>query len=45
MKKELENAVAGLAYAVAEREANQGCPWLFYQQKQPKKVKELNKLK
>lgn len=45
MKKTLEKVAARFAYATAEKEANQGCPWLFYQPKLPEKVQKLNKFK
>lgn len=45
MKKTVEKVVAKLAYATAEKEANQGCPWLFYQPRLPEKVQKLNKFK
>lgn len=32
-----------MAYKVAEKEANQGCPWWFHCSKQPDKVKKLKK--
>ncbi|HAU84335.1 MAG TPA: cyclic lactone autoinducer peptide [Lachnospiraceae bacterium] len=45
MNKTAEKVVAKLAYATAEKEANQGCPWLFYQPRLPEKVQKLNKFK
>ena len=37
----MKKVFANMAYAVAKREANQGCQWLFHQKKLPDKVKQL----
>lgn len=39
----MKKTIAKLAYAVAKKEANQGCQWLFFQHKQPEEVKKLRK--
>ena len=39
----MKKTLAKIAYAVAKKEANQGCQWLFFQHNQPAKVKELRK--
>lgn len=40
MKNEL---IAKFAYLEAKKSANQGCPFIFYQEKLPEKVKKLKK--
>lgn len=41
----LSSAITNVAYRIAEKEANQVCQWLFYQEVQPDKVKNLKKIK
>lgn len=46
MKKNLlGSAITNIAYRTAQKEANQVCQWLFYQDAQPDKVKNLKKIK
>lgn len=41
----LRTAITNIAYRTAKKEANQVCQWLFYQDVQPDKVKNLKRIK
>lgn len=44
MGNKAETLLAFLAYKAAEKQANQGCPFLFHCTKMPDKVKKLRKI-